>query len=1712
MDADSRQVPNDEFSSRQLNFIQLDPRSLERYKALFVRPPGIPEQPGDNKTRLFLIVGEPESGKEIAAINFALAIINEENRVNNDNSQQDSFAALPIKIYQPYGRQQFLDLNEILTNPTGSGVFIIPDIRNLPEGALSPDNVEFYTSQLHKHRHKAFFILTTDDKLWINRDKIGLTSYNTDQLDLESVIITHENYYLAADRIQDQPLVHLLRDPETRKLLYDKLATPKKIGILFQNLSNASPRDGEEADAIQRLIRNILISETPELRRWFRELPMNVKLFAMTMAILLDNNYELTRFAAEELFFAFVQKVRQKSGMDAEYVFIDPRRVGFDDVVSSANMFIQGETLTFNSDKVLRNILNYEIRNYQGLLWILAEMLVDHIAPPPPQTVRNPAVYDYIGNPDAPTLLFSNAQEVLANLVGTIGVMRPERLRDLLTRLSLMSSRKELAGQILGPLSKKAEYHDFFLEILESWLHPEGRGGKRTEAYHPDIITTAIYTLATTYANAAALSKATHEKLHKLISHIAEICGLFDTFVDDYENARAQQLDQQIAEIRAEKGEKALTEGDIKARQDDLRVEVAQFSLINTELVTVFLLFMLREIAETFPDDVVKIINEWLQNGLTQVKDDDFELDDDADIERMLRIEDASSLNDEQTRTARKRQMRKRRIVLRNMQWHIGMLSAMMFFEADVVSQQDEQDAETDELDPDITDEEPHSSRIPIDEQSKSHENVVDIEEYPVGTDEVTLEQENALVDSNDHNPTLENSDHTEEDLGETTNHKVAISQGTETVAKNELQPDAEESSTEETTAKQPPKQSAGLKPRMGSDNRLSIIRKKFPLLDLLPNLLASADITFSPTSFLENVTRGQDVRQFFRLKKLDYQFDIPFEFLQRDALRAAFRMIHKWYGVMVGNPKSPDEKGQKEWVEKVFPMLLRLFNNATQGQRPRLREILFTEGWMESPHPEIRNMAHALLARSFILDGRILDLPSNRYGIVLLDWGIRDYSWDRYYRSAYRLIQQLSAITPLQIYALGSEKLIKEIAGRRSDVQILVRDLRPRRSSPRLLLPLLEKVFRDAKNTHFILALTPLEHVFSDPENPSVKPDILDLLDVVELVTEGAQNVDPKIQKILSSNLYREEEKEAARRELAATSQWNKDWEWKQKLFLLTPDKENIVQHLNSFVMKDRLLSSENVNAAESIFSIVDVQDSSFHDDVDTIVTALTLKLGENLHKLSNEQWEQDLREIWRDDEVVFGIDQTFNFDNPVAITNHIDQWISTLEDVTKARHPRDVTMTIVWTVLGFSRRDLAKTVTMVKSWLESEKMQANIIGLACAKTLYNFYYLSDDLYKNRQHYKVLFDLLPAITGLERGQDSSEYSQFLHIIMMVARDEEWSRILIAGDEKPLAQAVKKIRDRRGLADLRRLVGLHQIFVLMARLYIGSEMSWSAFRTFMRQVADWYTKTPSHRRLQQLPSLEEKFQISTTPKHLVQQAFALLDEIGSSVGTIYTTPSGIGVFTAFATGQVRELINSDETQLDEMVIRVRDVGNFIMLHTLHTLGVRDKMPSPQDGQEYGVILIRGSNQQRTRDLRSHVIGFVKDLRSRLREKQCNKIILTIHHLGRNELIYNNNSTPPTQITLRLSEKALEPAPLITPILESYREEDVAFILVVSDIQPLDLADWLDAEEWLEKIYLFGRGRSSWIDFFYGASDDQRKQRIKADIKEVTDMVVELIGC
>lgn len=233
------------------------------------------------------------------------------------------------------------------------------------------------------------------------------------------------------------------------------------------------------------------------------------------------------------------------------------------------------------------------------------------------------------------------------------------------------------------------------------------------------------------------------------------------------------------------------------------------------------------------------------------------------------------------------------------------------------------------------------------------------------------------------------------------------------------------------------------------------------------------------------------------------------------------------------------------QWESLVYPALLAMLNRTSQQARVIFREALLTQ-WSISHYPTIRRITHALLARSYILDGVVMDLPSSRYAILALDAGRSGINLQQSNANhILHLIEYLSVLTPLHIYHLGHSAIVDKRWSTAMDRWLNIKDIMARRNYPRLLMPILDYYpvsliydqWRQQDDVHDALNTTseqepaaPQTEVMdtsmkddtADTQAPSIEPDnihyiltlnwgdILDLNDFLEGVPQEKATVSP--------------------------------------------------------------------------------------------------------------------------------------------------------------------------------------------------------------------------------------------------------------------------------------------------------------------------------------------------------------------------------------------------------------------------------------------------------------------------------------------------------------------------------------------------------------------------------------------------------------------------
>lgn len=139
----------------------------------------------------------------------------------------------------------------------------------------------------------------------------------------------------------------------------------------------------------------------------------------------------------------------------------------------------------------------------------------------------------------------------------------------------------------------------------------------------------------------------------------------------------------------------------------------------------------------------------------------------------------------------------------------------------------------------------------------------------------------------------------------------------------------------------------------------------------------------------------------------------------------------------------------QADWTAPIHTTLLRALNRMGTIERDRLRDWFVTHG-VKQQADKVRQVVHTLIARSYAMDGLPLDVPRQRYGILVLDSSDAASRCQISRRAGQQLYARLGATYDLYVGMLGHNDWLAQ--PRRPT--LMAQDTRPR---PRLLYPLLE-------------------------------------------------------------------------------------------------------------------------------------------------------------------------------------------------------------------------------------------------------------------------------------------------------------------------------------------------------------------------------------------------------------------------------------------------------------------------------------------------------------------------------------------------------------------------------------------------------------------------------------------------------------------------------
>lgn len=768
--------------------------------------------------------------------------------------------------------------------------------------------------------------------------------------------------------------------------------------------------------------------------------------------------------------------------------------------------------------------------------------------------------------------------------------------------------------------------------------------------------------------------------------------------------------------------------------------------------------------------------------------------------------------------------------------------------------------------------------------------------------------------------------------------------------------------------------------------------------------------------------------------------------------------------------------KSDNLWESHVYPEMLRVINFSTQAERSLFRNAL-THHWVNCSYSFIRKMAHALIARSHVMDGMVMDLPTNRrYGIVLVDSSLMAYQGRDYIPQVFRLIQNLSALAPIRIHHLG---YWHEAHTNQTDKTITQDDLQLTRLRLPLLLPSLEfdpAVLNAPERCYFILAL-----------------NLLSLLDIEDFFSSIEQ---PPTQTVDNNPFAKALTRRQGEQQ---SSQTQAKWNWKDKLFIVHHKTQEIPKSALPFISRIYL----NGELTDDLLSVIEER--------------LRTQIINSLHSLQPKQWWADLQEIYN---------IPINFDDEIAVVAQLDEWVTRLNHIEDARHPKDVTLTIAWTLIAISQSEggVEKAVGIVKHWLDAERTEdsGNIkgeeriklyqqIGSACTRLLFNFYGAENFDAQPGKH-DILLRLLPPLLKLRRGY--LEFAEIMTVILRWAKQEAWSKRLLESErgESELLTALRTIRNRGDLLWLESFIERERAVIKFTALFVRRGQPYEKF-------------------IQLIEQLKVRRERETQRQQYLQRSRRR--ELARTIGSQAHEPLPDGI----SEDEERELLQLIQPQADidwikrqiyqnQWKLLMRDKpeamalaeaqNKEMVLNSLSLLvqsKLDSKLPKLGDGEQYGLIIVDVTpsiNVQLPKEDREKLgrlaQALVKVFQRQNQENQNNALTIIMHRLGRQEIVYSSRGRAKIKLKELTPRVTMRYTPLIGPTLERYPAAQIGFILLITASEVLDFSDWFEEPTWKDKFWIHSIGMwqpSQVQNYFLREDDDVLKPIVEEIIRKVT---------
>ena len=724
-------------------------------------------------------------------------------------------------------------------------------------------------------------------------------------------------------------------------------------------------------------------------------------------------------------------------------------------------------------------------------------------------------------------------------------------------------------------------------------------------------------------------------------------------------------------------------------------------------------------------------------------------------------------------------------------------------------------------------------------------------------------------------------------------------------------------------------------------------------------------------------------------------------------------------------------------WESQVYPEILKAINQATYEQRIQFRKAIIDE-WLIPEHDQserVRRVAHALIARSHIMDGLVVDLPqAQRVGVFIIDGSADDASIN----DMFALAQRLSAVVPLYILNLGDARRTyiegiwesRNLSSEQKIQYVTVSDISDQgRHRPPLLMPLLQSREWDDHNK-----FTPDQTYFILVHTSRTIADLPDFFANLTVQPQMASN---------TGNIF------AQRRKEQTHTVEEQEWEWADKLFIISNSSQSFPAHARGLIS----FTSQN--------------------SIDYTYSQLQHQVTKMLHQMTSAN------EMWRNIEGYLG------FAVPRTVTElkpFIEQWLLLLNDI-QYTHPRnDASLTIAWVLLALSRegeQGCRNAVSIIEYLLEKpdDDIVANIqhqMGMACARMLFNFYNAFPSNLSVEIH-GALLRLLPAFNRAAR--DYSDLISIWDVLITWGQSTTWLSVLepateleeIETDGSKLYESVDTLKEREARAArnwLQRYERLPEIWDLFIDIgksvdeFIGLILK---AHTYRQNVNAHKSNKGKINRRQPAP------QAPLTEPHLTKLLSFIPEDLERDSLGISVLQWQIDQISA----NQRELLSSKHK--DTLLQRARNMQTLAeRLRDRLSLRIAGQLPILTNNEKfYGILIVQADNKLLT----AKAADLARIFAQMRKRGELKEVVLTMHRQGSQDMVRHiRKAVKRKENDLYEAQKRI---PLLGPALDRYVDDQVGFVVVLSERQVLDYDDWGEREGWGERLWTIRPKNAKW---------------------------------